>query len=183
MDKIITKRLILRKFNHLDYIKMYENWASDVSVAEKAGWPVHRDIEKTRQLVESWISEYDDIHTFNWIITLRDNNEPIGSISVVTKDIKNKVCEIGYNIGVNWWNHGYVTEAISEVVKYLFETGLFEVISASCFEDNDASRRVLEKNGFVYEGTLRKRVIQNNKRVSLLQFSILKEEYLRLSSK
>ncbi len=174
--RIITDNLILRKFKEDDYQEMYDNWASNANVANNAGWPVHKKIESTKKLVKMWVDEYKNENVFNWIITLKDSNKAIGSITVVSKDLNNRVCEIGYNIGEDFWNKGYGTEAIKNVIKYLFSLNIFDVITAACFDDNIASKRVLEKNNFTKEGLLRNRVIINSQKKSLLQFSIVKEE-------
>lgn len=174
MKKIITDNLILRKFKEDDYIEMFENWASNENVSKNAGWPVHKNSSITRDLVKIWVNEYQNENVYNWIITHKKTNKAIGSITVVSKDMKNRVCEIGYNIGEKWWNNGYATEALKVVIDYLFSLDLFDVITASCFEDNIASKRVLEKNGFMLEGILRNRVIVNNVKKNLLQFSLLK---------
>lgn len=173
--RIVTSNLILRKFVENDYIQMYENWANNPHVASKAGWPVHKEMKSTQKLVNIWVKEYENENVFNWIIVEKKSNLAIGSISVVSMDLNNRVCEIGYNIGEKWWNNGYITEAIRVVTNYLFSTNIFDVITASCFEDNIASMKVLEKNNFVFEGCLRE-VIIDDKKKKLLQFSLLKSE-------
>lgn len=174
--RIETKRLILRKFDENDYQMMFDNWASDEIVARNAGWPKHENSEDTRKLIQMWIKEYKESNTFNWIIELKDMF-PIGSITVVRKDLNNRTCEIGYNIGKEYWNNGYATEAIKAVLDYLFSLDLFDTITAQCFEFNIASSRVLEKNGFSKEGILRNRYIMDGKSINLVELSILKEEH------
>ena len=174
--RIVTDNLILRKFKEEDYQEMYDNWASNENVAKNAGWPVHKKIESTKKLVKIWVDEYKEDNIFNWIIVEKASKKAIGSITVIVKDLNNRVCEIGYNIGESWWNKGYGTEAIKYVIDYLFNLDLFDVITAACFDDNPASAKVLEKNNFVKEGLLRNRIIINNKKKNLLQFSLIKEE-------
>lgn len=172
--KIETERLILRKFKKGDHLDMFNNWCSREAVAYSAGWPVHRSINDTKALLDYWINEYKNDYIFNWIIELKDG-PAIGSITVIKKDIRNKVCEIGYNIGDEYWNNGYATEAIKGVIKYLFK--YFDTITAECFLFNNPSIRVLEKNNFKKEGILRNRYILDNKKVDLVELSLLKEEY------
>lgn len=156
--KIETERLILRKFKLTDYKYMYDNWASCEEVARNAGWPKHEKISDTKELVKIWVEEYKNDNVFNWVIELKDK-EPIGSIMVVKKDLINRTCEIGYNIGKEYWNNGYATEALKYVVDYLFNTGLFDTIIAQCFSFNVPSIKVLEHNNFVVEGILRDRYL------------------------
>lgn len=176
--KIETERLILRKFKIDDYQAMYNNWASDELVAKNVGWPKHENPMDTKNLVQMWINEYKEENIFNWIIDLKGQG-PIGSITVVRKDLNNRVCEIGYNIGRKYWNQGYATEAIKFVLDYLFKIDLFDTITAEFFEHNIASFRVLEKNGFSKEGILRNRYIMDGKKINLVSMSLLKEEYLK----
>lgn len=173
-----TPHLLLRKFALDDYKDMFENWAKDPIVAKQAGFPPHENADSTKKLIEFWINEYAD-DVFNWVIELKKNNTIIGSITVVEKDLDNKICEIGYTIGQSWWNNGYATEAVKKVLDYLFQTDLFNVITANCHDYNIASQKVLKKNHFVNEGVLRNRKIIDGKSIDLVQFSILKEEFLK----
>lgn len=174
--KIETKRLILRKFEEADYQMMFENWASDERVAKNAGWPKHENPEDTKGLVKIWVDQYNEENNFNWIIELK-NQFPIGSITVIRKDLNNRTCEIGYNIGSKFWNNGYATEAIESVIDYLFSLNLFDTITAQCFDYNIASSRVLEKNNFKKEGVLRNRYIIDGKSTNIIELSIIKEEH------
>lgn len=59
---------------------------------------------------------------------------------------------IGYWIGAPFARHGYMREAISAVAHYAFTTLDISRIEAACLPENVASRGVLEKAGFKYEG-------------------------------
>ncbi|MBQ6934288.1 MAG: GNAT family N-acetyltransferase [Clostridia bacterium] len=74
------------------------------------------------------------------------DNKLIGIIN--DTGIENGNVEIGYVIHPDHQNKGYATEALKAVIEKLFEQG-YAAVSAGIFEDNIASRRVLEKCGFV----------------------------------
>ena len=59
---------------------------------------------------------------------------------------------LGYWIGEPFARQGYMHEAIEAVVHYAFETLDLSRIQAACLPENKASRGVLEKCGFKYEG-------------------------------
>jgi len=59
---------------------------------------------------------------------------------------------LGYWIGEPYARQGYMREAIEAVVHYAFETLDLSRIQAACLPENKASRGVLEKSGFKYEG-------------------------------
>jgi RimJ/RimL family protein N-acetyltransferase len=60
--------------------------------------------------------------------------------------------EVGYRLARASWGRGIATEATSALIGYVFATlGLPRVV-AVVYPDNRASRRVLDKLGFVHEG-------------------------------
>jgi ribosomal-protein-alanine N-acetyltransferase len=59
---------------------------------------------------------------------------------------------LGYWIGEPHARQGYMREAIEALVHYAFETLDLSRIQAACLPENKASRGVLEKCGFKYEG-------------------------------
>ena len=58
------------------------------------------------------------------------------------------VGELGFWLGTAWWGQGMATEAASAVIAYGLATDAYASFSSSHFDDNPASRRVLEKLGF-----------------------------------
>lgn len=62
---------------------------------------------------------------------------------------------IGYVLGEAAWGRGYATEAGSALLTWAFDTLDLNRVQAELDTRNAASARVLEKLGFVLEGTLR----------------------------
>jgi 8-oxo-dGTP diphosphatase len=60
--------------------------------------------------------------------------------------------EFGYWIGLPHWGQGYASEAVARLARFVFEELRVEEIWAAAVPINDASHRVLEKNGFVIAG-------------------------------
>lgn len=175
--KLETERLILRKINENDYKMAFINWCSSDKVEKYVMWNKHKDQLETKELYDKWIIDYDDV-TYRWIIELKETKEVIGTIDVSKKFLLSSTCELGYCLSDKYWNKGYMTEAIKEVIRFLFEECEAETIWAEYLENNPASGRVMQKVGMKYEGTLRKRIIdKDNIRNDLHVYSILKEEY------
>lgn len=59
---------------------------------------------------------------------------------------------IGYWIGQPFARQGYMREAISALVHYAFTSLDLSRVEAACLPENSASRGVLERSGFKYEG-------------------------------
>ena len=59
-------------------------------------------------------------------------------------------------MGEKFASNGYMYESISTLLPYIFHQIKLNRIQAYTLEDNEASRKLLEKLGFKQEGTLRK---------------------------
>nr|WP_246145393.1 GNAT family protein [Sedimentibacter saalensis] len=84
-------------------------------------------------------------------------------MSVVKLENVNDACEIGYCISCKHRNKGITTEAFKAIIKYLFDEIRVNRICAKHDISNVASGKVMQKCGMIYEGTLRKVQIRNNK--------------------
>jgi ribosomal-protein-alanine N-acetyltransferase len=76
-------------------------------------------------------------------------------------DIERINCEIGYWLGRGWWGKGIMSDAVRAVTKHAFDAFGTERVFAVPFTRNPASCRVLEKAGFVREGTMRRSAIKD----------------------
>ena len=59
---------------------------------------------------------------------------------------------IGYWIGKPWWGQGFATEGAEALIKFCFRRLKLATLHCCHFDDNDASRRVIEKLGFTPVG-------------------------------
>jgi len=98
--------------------------------------------------------------TYAFAIAVDD--KAVGSIGVFRKDnIHYKTAEMGYYVAESYWGQGIGTSAVKQICKYIFENTDIIRIFAEPFAYNLGSCRILEKSGFVYEGTLRKNAVKN----------------------
>src|SRR5574344_577644 len=151
-DTIFTSRLILRKFVISDAHGMFSTWANDNEVTKYLTWLPHSDISQTRDIIAFWIKEYESSLTYRYAITLKENKKLIGSIDVVSYHEGNP--EIGYVLGKEYWNKGYMSEALLAITNNLFSHG-FNKILIRADANNIASNKVISKVGFKYLYTKR----------------------------
>lgn len=101
-----------------------------------------------------------------------------GGISVTVKDdVYEKSAELGYWLAEEYWRNGIMSRAVRQICKEAFAAFDIVRIFAEPFADNAGSRRVLEKAGFTYEGTMRNGVYKNGKIRSYCMYSVLREEF------
>jgi len=101
----------------------------------------------------------------------------VGGIGLVFhEDIYRRSAEVGYWLGETYWGRGIVTEAVEALVAFAFRRFDLVRVHAGVFETNAASRRVLEKAGFTYEGRLRKSIVKDGKVLDELLYAKLRDE-------
>lgn len=119
---------------------------------------------------EEWISK-NDPHTF-----AIDDGQLVGAIGLVMKG--DEMAELGYWIGVPFWNRGYASEAAREMLRYGFEECGLHRIFAGHYARNPASGRVMQKAGMTFEGTLRHHVKKWGEFLDISFYGILRDEWL-----
>lgn len=176
--KIETIRLLLRKFTEQDAEAAFRNWTSDEKVTEFLRWPTHRSVEDTKDILKDWVKSYRNKDFYQWAIVLKENNdEPIGSISVVDKNDRLDIVHIGYCIGSKWWNRGITSEAFSGIIPFFFDVVKANRIESQHDPNNPSSGKVMRKCGLKCEGTLRQVDFNNKGIVDASMYSLLASEY------
>jgi RimJ/RimL family protein N-acetyltransferase len=97
-----------------------------------------------------------------WAIDV--DGQAVGGIGLERRsDVERVSAEIGYWLAQPYWNRGIVTAAVRSVTARAFDSFDLSRIFALPFADNVASRRVLEKAGYVVEGRLRQSAIKDGR--------------------
>lgn len=86
-------------------------------------------------------------------IELKETGEHIGEIGydVVLDTPVGKVVHVGYFLYDRFWNKGYATEALLELMRFAFEENNVIRIATGCLKENVASERVMMKCGMIKE--------------------------------
>lgn len=147
-----TQRLILRPWLVSDATDLYA-CAKDPAVGPAAGWPVHTDVENSRQIIRDVLSGPGI-----FAVVLKSSGRAVGSVGITVGERTNLKLpdtegELGYWLGQSWWGQGLIPEAAERMLRYGFEDLRLQKIWCSCFEENVRSRRVQEKCGFFYQRT------------------------------
>lgn len=105
-------------------------------------WP------KTKEQIKAFI--HDCIAAMNserparyeWVMQLKPAAIVIGNI---TLEIKNSEAEMGWISNKEYWNHGYMSEAVRRVIQFVFLNLGIDKIVATCTDQNIGSYKVMEK--------------------------------------
>lgn len=106
------------------------------------------------------------------------NGEFIGGLGLHRQTLNHsKSVELGYWLGHSYWGKGYASAIIKPALEIAFSIPEITKVFARVFEGNEASEKVLLKNGFTLEGTLRKHITKNNIQLDEKIFGLLKHEF------
>lgn len=150
---LMTKRLILRKEKMEDADILYHSLGCDPEITKYTGWNPYATITSAREKVVEDLSNYNKGGCYAWII--QHGQDVVGTVGAYGYEPDISSIEIGYSIFRSAWGNGFASEAVSEVLRYLFENEKINRVHAWCHSENKASSKVLERAGFRQEGLLK----------------------------
>lgn len=147
-----SERLVLRPLRDSDAEAMWHVF-SDVELMTWWSSAPHRDLAETRAYVGRNAAQDPYL---SWAITAKKGDPPDEALgSVVLRQEREGVGEIGYTLRRSRWGRGYAREAVSRVIMHAFQDLGYRRVFADTDPDNTASNALLEKLGFRREGYLR----------------------------
>ncbi|MBU5487747.1 GNAT family N-acetyltransferase [Clostridium sp. MSJ-8] len=144
MKVLNTDRIYLRNFCKEDINDMHEFCSQ--SEIEMVGWSAHKNIEETEKVLEQW-----SLNKNIYGIIFKDTNKLIGYIAIHedSEEGRSDTKELGFALNKKYHRLGIMSEVILEVLKYLFSKDVVYVW-ACCFQNNIASKKLIEKMGFEF---------------------------------
>ena len=150
--EIKTERLSLRKIEELDCDNILF-LRSDVTVNKFIERPENR---KTRNKTDAikFIKEineaFDKNKSISWGITLKNNPKVIGTICLWNFSENKKTAEVGYDLDPEYQRIGIMNEALNSIIDFGFNKLKLDTIEAFTHKENENSKKLLEKNEFVF---------------------------------
>jgi RimJ/RimL family protein N-acetyltransferase len=146
-----TERLALRRHRRADapaIARLLNDW-------DVVRWLAVVPFPYTEKDAHEWIAQtnrnWADGRDYQFVVTLRASGTMVGHMGLRIEKEKS-AGELGYWFGQAHWGAGYGSEAAAAVIDFGFRDLDLERIWATCLPDNDRSRRVLAKAGFLEEG-------------------------------
>jgi len=152
--RIETTRLILRPFADYDATAASYNSRQPI-VAHFMSDMVLEDEESARKWIK-WLNTKCNTYEPCQVLAVerKEDATVIGLVGIAPKKELGGEVEILFEIADEYQNNGYATEAGKAMIWWTFEKAGQEMLSAIVKPENKASRRVIEKLGFVYGDTL-----------------------------
>lgn len=140
-SSIVTERLTLGVIREEDFDALISIF-KDETVSKTYMVPDMQSVDEEKRLFASLLNL--SIRSDRYVYGIFLGNQLIGIIN--DTDIDGKVIELGYALHPDFFSKGYMTEALSALIKHLLENGFDEVVCGA-FDHNTASIRVMEKCG------------------------------------
>ena len=172
---LTTERLLLRQVNDTDAGQVLRLRSDDVSM-QFLDKPRMQSIMEAELLIRKINADVATNEGITWAIVLQEAPSLlIGTIGLwrIIKD--HYRAEIGYMLLPDYFNKGYMKEAISEVIKYSFYRLNIHSIEAHINPANAASAAVLKNTGFIQEAYFREDFYYNGVFKDTAVYSLVKK--------
>jgi ribosomal-protein-serine acetyltransferase len=136
------------------------------------------DLEKTIEFIEKNKKKQNDKEGYYYYLRSVVSHQLIGYVCIKNVDLKILKCELAYFIDKNFEGKGIISEAVSQVIGYCFDTLQMNKVFICTSKINAASQQIALKNGFQKEGVLRQE-FKNGYAIleDIVYFGLLKSEY------
>lgn len=178
--------IILREQNDED-INNFFQYYSNPQVTKYILCHIPTNLEEARKELSFWRNIYYRGDGVYYAITLKKNNEMIGTIGLSGYNSYQSRIEVSYDLSQKYWRKGIMSAALKKVISYGFNNFAqnnnrrpINRIEAYVATENDASKNLLIKCGFEVEGILRQHRYHKGKYVDVFCLSILRQDFEKL---
>ena len=154
-----TERLLAKPSAIEDAKVVFEDYASDPTVAKYMTWTPHRNVDDTKEFLRRCERVWSEGSAFPWSLWCRQDGAFVGVIEI---RVGTSAVDLGYALVRRWWHQGLMSEAVTAVVHWALAQPTIYRVWATCDVDNVASARLLERVGMEREGVLRRWLVHPN---------------------
>lgn len=177
IEKLETIRLNLKPISIADIEKIHAlHSLPETDKFNTLGIP--KNLGETENIVNEWILGINNGKKTSFIfkVELIKDNSFIGLIAINLGKLKFKNAEVWYKFHSSFWNNGYATESLREILEFGFNELELHRIEAGCAVDNIGSIRTLEKVGMTREGRKRQVLPLKDGWSDNFEYAILSED-------
>ena len=178
MPTLETERFLLRKLSLDDTDDMFE-YSKQQEVTKYLTWSPHPNKTYTFEYLSYLQNRYKTGDFFDWAVICKESGKMIGTCGFTRFFFADNGAEIGYVINPDYNGKGVATEVVGRIIRFGFENLSLERIEGKYMIENTASRRVMEKNGMVFEGIRRKGMLIKGIYRNIGTCAILREDFFK----
>lgn len=157
---LTTARLVLRQLEETDAPAIFEHRADAVVNTWVDGFR-HATVQDSYAFVERIHRETAEGRTLMWVLSEKGKHTFMGTVCLWNISLAEKRAETGYSLVTAYHRQGFMHEALAASIAYGFNVLQLETIDGYTHQHNEASIKLLLKNGFVQQAVPRKTVEVN----------------------
>ena len=171
-----TARLELRRFHEVDADALFA-LHSNAHVLRYWDSPLWSDRRRAERFIATCRQMAEDGTGVRLAVDRASDGAFLGWCSLTRWNPDYRSASLGYCFDDAAWGHGYATEAARTLLHWAFDTLDMKRVQAETDTRNVASARVLEKLGFVREGTLREDCVVNGEVSDSWVYGLIRREW------
>lgn len=149
LSPLISDRLILRFPTEEDGPEIFF-LRSDPEINKYVIRPQPKNLEEACTWIRDRLAEIQEGKLYYWSITMKGNPRMIGSICLWNLSDDHKQAEVGYDLHPDFHGKGIMDESLKAVLGFGFDTLALDQVEAYTQKNNEASKKLLLRNGFVH---------------------------------
>ncbi|WP_375436773.1 GNAT family N-acetyltransferase [uncultured Hymenobacter sp.] len=168
-----TQRLVLRQLQQTDASALLQQ-RSDERIIRYLDREPDSSLDQTTALIERIEQNAVDNLGVTWgIVRPAASHDLLGTIGLWRIIAEHHRAEIGYGLHPDYWQQGIMSEALEAVLDFGFRQLKLHSVEANVNPNNTASRRLLEKHGFVQEAHFRQNYFFRGQFLDSVIYSVL----------
>jgi ribosomal-protein-alanine N-acetyltransferase len=169
----------------LDLVELQPKFVEDIFVVR--GDPVvqlynsapHETRDETLRFIAEQRSKYARRQEVTWALLVRDLRRVVGCVSLFDWDPYHRRAQIGYDLALDQWGNGLAQEAVRGVLAFAFSELNLNRVEIWTSSANERSLKLASRLGFTLEGTLRRRILEDDRQFhDCTIFGLLRSEWL-----
>lgn len=176
IKQVETNRLYLRRFSLVDYLAVYA-YGSDQECLKYMTWEGVYSHQQAKEVIKhSYL-----VNPGTFAMEEKESGVCIGCMDIQLIPQHEKA-NVGYIMRREYWNFGYMTEALKATLRICFDVLQLNRVEANHFGGNEASGKVMQHAFMQLEGVSKQEVICKGEYVDLHHYAILKEDWEEIHS-
>lgn len=171
-----TPRVTFRPISVTDADALFPIW-SDPRVTEFLVLEPFVSVEEAAAMAELLANLPERGEGARWVMTEAATGRIMGTLGFHNVKREHRRAEIGYEIAPQFWGAGLMSEALQSLLQHCFHNENTNRLEAFVNLGNERSYRVLERAGFLREGTLRNYEFARGRFIDQIVFSLLEGDW------
>ncbi len=147
-----TERLFLKNISADDREFVFSEFSDDSVNRYLFDMEPLTGIDGADEIIEFYTRPEPRSH-HRWILIRKSDGTRMGTCGFHVWNREERRTEVGYDLKEEFWDKGYMSEALREILKFAADEMKVERVDAHIYPENSRSIRLAEKFGFVPSGS------------------------------